>query len=129
VADLLIIDDDLDAAAILAEIMEMKGHTVRVGYDGQEGLELVQARKPDLVLLDVEMPHLSGPGMAYRMMVHDMGLEDVPIVLLSGLVGLAGVAAQVGTPYFLSKPYRYEPVLAIVDRALAEHVSPHPSPA
>jgi DNA-binding NtrC family response regulator len=125
VADVLIIDDDPDAAAVLAEIMEAQGHVVRVGYNGEEGLRLVHQRIPDVALLDVEMPLLSGPAMAYRMMLRDMGLESIPIVLLSGAVGLDKVAAQVGTPYFMSKPARYGPVVALVARALRERVAPH----
>jgi DNA-binding response OmpR family regulator len=60
-ADLLIIDDDLDSADALSEIMRAHGHDVRVGYNGREGLRLVSERIPDLALLDVEMPLLGGP--------------------------------------------------------------------
>lgn len=127
-ADVLIIDDDLDAAEILAEVMRAEGHDVRVGYDGQEGLRLLRERIPELVLLDVEMPVLDGPGMAYEMFLRDAGLDDVPIVFLSGVPNLADVAAAAGTPYFASKPYRYEPIMALVARALRERVAPRPTP-
>lgn len=123
-ADLLIIDDDVDSATILAQIMDMQGHAVRIGYDGQEGLRLAKERTPDLVLLDVEMPNLDGPGMAYEMLVHDMGLENVPVILLSGIAGLSTVAETLGTPYFLSKPYRYTEVVNLAARALAESIAP-----
>jgi CheY-like chemotaxis protein len=125
-SDLLIIDDDLDAALVLAEIVRAEGHEVRVAYNGQEGLRLLHERIPDLVLLDVEMPVLDGPGMAYQMLLHDMGLEDVPIVFLSGVPNLREVAAAAGTPYFLGKPYRYEHFLDLIARALAEQIAPHP---
>lgn len=52
-ADLLIIEDDLDSADALSLIMQSEGHDVRVGYNGEEGLRMVQERPPDLVLLDV----------------------------------------------------------------------------
>lgn len=125
-ASVLIIDDDLDGAEALAEIMRAEGHDVRVGYNGQEGLWLVHERIPDLVLLDVEMPVLDGPGMAYQMFLQDMGLEGVPIVFLSGVPNLREVAAAAGTPYFLGKPYRYDWIVALVERALAERIAPHP---
>jgi len=126
VADLLIVDDDLDSAEALADILRVEGHEVRVGYDGREGLRLARERYPALALLDVEMPHLDGPGMAFHMFVHDMGLENVPVILLSGVANLADVAMTVGTPYFLSKPYRYERLMTLVDRALSEGVAPTP---
>jgi len=125
VADVLIIDDDIDSAEVLAYIMRAAGHDVRIGYDGHEGLALAKERTPDLALLDVEMPLLGGPDMAYEMLVHDMGLEHVPVVFLSGIPNLQDVAAAVGTPYYLTKPYRHAAIMAIVARALAERIAPH----
>jgi DNA-binding NtrC family response regulator len=127
-ADMLIIDDDIDSADVLAEIMRAEGHDVRIGYNGQEGMRLAHERTPEIALLDVEMPLLDGPAMAYEMVVHNMGLELVPVVLLSGVPNLREVAAQVGTPYFLGKPYRYEQVLKLVIRALSERIAPNPPP-
>ena len=99
-ADLLVIDDDLDGADALAEILRTEGHEVRVGYNGEDGLRLARERLPDMALLDVEMPLLDGPGMAHQMFIHDMGMELVPVVLLSGAVNLRQVAATVGVPLF-----------------------------
>lgn len=127
-ADVLIIDDDIDSAEVLADIMRAAGHDVRIGYNGQEGLELAKQRTPDVALVDVEMPLLDGPEMAYEMLLHDMGLEHVPVVFLSGIPKLQEVAAGVGTPYFLPKPYRHAAIMAIVTRALAERIAPdHPA--
>lgn len=123
-ADLLIIDDDLDSADVLSAAMTLQGHDVRVGYNGQEGMRLVKERLPDLVLLDVEMPIMNGPGMALAMLIHDMGLEKVPVILLSGVPDLGGVARRVGTPYFLGKPYRLAAITALVNRALHERFAP-----
>ena len=125
-ADVLVIDDDIDSAEVLAEIMADAGHQVRIGYNGEDGLRLAAERVPELALLDVEMPVLDGPGMAYEMFLRDMGMELVPVVLLSGVPALDHVAAEVGTPYFLGKPYRYEQLVGLVARALAERVAPQP---
>jgi CheY-like chemotaxis protein len=125
-ADLLIVDDDTDLAELLGELLCVSGHAVRLSRDGQEALEQLEQRLPDLVLLDVEMPVLTGPEVSYRMLVHDAGQEQVPIVLLSGVVNLAEVAALVGTPYFLSKPFDIDAVLRLVSRALVERTAPVP---
>lgn len=125
-ADVLIIDDDIDLADVLGDMMRAAGHRVRVGYNGAEGLQLAHDRLPDVALLDVEMPVLGGPEMAYQMYVRDHGLETVPVVLLSGVIHLCDVAAQVGTPYFMSKPYRAGAVVALVNRALTERIAPVP---
>jgi DNA-binding NtrC family response regulator len=123
-ADLLIIDDDLDSADALSMAMLAAGHEVRVGYNGCEGLHLAKERSPDIVLLDVEMPVMNGPGMALAMFIHDMGLENVPLILLSGVPELFEVAREVGTPYFLGKPFRLAAIVALVKRVLAERVAP-----
>jgi CheY-like chemotaxis protein len=126
-ADLLVVDDDLDGAAALVELLRLAGHRVRVAYDGAEALRLVQERAPEVALVDVEMPVLDGPSMAHQMFVRDAGLESIPIVLVSGVPGLREVAAIVGTPYYVSKPYRHTHLLEVLSRAQAEHVPPRPA--
>jgi DNA-binding NtrC family response regulator len=126
-ADLLIVDDDRDIAEAAAESLACEGHTIRIARDGVEGLELLRERRPDVVLLDVEMPRLTGPEMAYQAFLTDAGLEQVPVVLLSGAVDLLRMAARVGTPYFLAKPYKLETLLALLARVLVEREPPRPA--
>jgi hypothetical protein len=52
--------------------------------------------------------------------------EKIPIILSSGIVGLARVAAAVGTPYFLVKPYEIRTLLGVLDGALKERIPPAP---
>jgi DNA-binding response OmpR family regulator len=125
-ADLLIVDDDRDMAELLGEALAHHGHQVRFAHDGMDGLRELATRWPDAVLLDVEMPLLDGPQMAWQMFVRDRGLETIPIILLSGVVDLERVAARVGTPYFLAKPYALGAVRALCDRALTERTAPEP---
>jgi len=123
-ADVLIVDDDLDLAELLEEVLADHGHHIRRARNGEQGLQELEQHVPDAIVLDVEMPVLDGPAMAMKMWLHDRGLENVPIVLVSGAVGLRDIAAQVGTPYFLGKPYSVEQVTELCDRALTEHVAP-----
>jgi DNA-binding response OmpR family regulator len=126
-ADLLIVDDDRDLAELLGEALAHHGHQVRFARDGMDGLRELSIRQPDAVLLDVEMPLLDGPGMAWQMFVRNYGLETIPIILLSGVVDLEQIAARVGTPYFLGKPYALSAVRALCDRALTERTAPAPA--
>jgi CheY-like chemotaxis protein len=125
-ADILIVDDSSDIRKLLGAIVEMAGHNVREASDGRRGLQAVSDRAPDLVLLDVEMPILSGPEMAYQLFLRNCGDEKIPVILQSGIVGLLEIADMVGTPYFLQKPYTPEALLGMVDRALQEHIAPRP---
>jgi CheY-like chemotaxis protein len=129
VADVLIVDDDPDLGDTLADLVRLSGHQARVGYDGLDALRLISERRPDVALLDVEMPVLSGPEAAEVLVLRNFGDEKIPVVLLSGIVDLPRVAAAVGTPYYLTKPYDLEAVLALLQRVLVERIPPHPSGA
>jgi CheY-like chemotaxis protein len=126
VAKLLLVDDDNDVCYVLADALRSEGHEVRVAGDGSAGLEALREWRPDLVLLDVEMPILDGPDMAALMFIRDCGLEDIPILLISGVLDLSRIADLVGTPYFLGKPFQLLHLYALIERALRERTRPHP---
>ena len=125
-ADLLVVDDDRDLGELMVGLLESEGHRVRVGPKRREGLALVAERYPDLVLLDVDMPFVTGPEMTHRMLLRDLGQETIPIVLLSAVRNLPEVARLVGTPYFLRKPYDFTALSRVVARALVERQAPAP---
>jgi DNA-binding NtrC family response regulator len=126
-ADILIVDDDIDLANTVSDMIVLaRGHEARTANDGHEGLAQVEARFPDLIILDIEMPHLDGPGMAYEMLVQNCGRQHIPILLVSGYLDLPRVAERVGTPYALAKPCSPDVLLAMVDRALTERIPPRP---
>jgi len=105
---LLVVDDDRDVTEVLAEVLRDEGYQVDIARNGEEALRFVDEGMPhfpDAVLLDVEMPVLDGPSTAYRLFVTDLGRENIPIVLLAGITNLPKIAALVGTPYFLEKPF------------------------
>jgi FixJ family two-component response regulator len=70
------------------------------------------------------MPVLGGPGMAHKMLLHDAGEQDIPIILVSGNHELPEIAKRMGTPYFLAKPCGIDPFLKLLDRALSERRAP-----
>lgn len=128
-ANILVVDDDADTVEICTELLESSGYRVQTGYNGEEGLASLGAGQlPDCVLLDVDMPVLTGPGMAHQMLLHDAGEEKIPIVFVSAREDLAEIAGRVGTPYFLAKASAdyADNLLKLLDRALRERVAPHP---
>jgi CheY-like chemotaxis protein len=125
-AEVLVVDDDAGVAETIAFILSDQGYSVRTASDGIEGLRCITELRPDVIVLDIEMPRLSGPGMAAAMLVENAGIERIPIVLVSGTVALKEVAEQVGTPYALAKPYSIEDLVGLVARALRELIAPIP---
>ena len=127
-ASILIVDDDWDVAESLEMLLEGEGYCVCIAHDGREGLASLRDPRPDLIVLDVEMPLLDGPGMALQLLIRDSGLENIPIVLASGAAGLKAVAARIGTPYAVSKPFDVDDFLALVAQALEERRAPSHGP-
>ena len=124
-ANLLLVDDDGDLIETLAEVLRDSGHDVRTACDGEDGLRaLHDAPLPDVIVLDVDMPVLSGPGMAHAMLLHDAGQERIPVMLVSGSPDLEQVAERMGTPYFLAKGGQVKEFLDTLGRAVRERVAP-----
>ncbi|MBS2026983.1 MAG: response regulator [Deltaproteobacteria bacterium] len=125
-ADILLVEDDPDIAELVQIFLEGAGHHVRLARNGREGLERLEERLPDVVVMDVEMPVLTGPQMVERMFVENMGRDNIPVVVVSAAMGLSAVAKRIGTPYHLSKPFSPEALLGLVDQALGERRIPQP---
>jgi CheY-like chemotaxis protein len=126
-ANVLIVDDNADAVELSTVLLELSGHRVTSRRNGAEGLKVLHAGPlPECVVLDVDMPVLSGPEMAHCMRLHDAGEERIPIVLVSARPDLSEIADRMGTPYFLAKAaYDYGDALGrLVERALRERCSP-----
>jgi DNA-binding response OmpR family regulator len=122
--NILIVDDDAETADVLVDVLELEGYQVRVARNGCEGLALIDDGYPDVLMLDVEMPVVSGPEMALQLFLRNVGREKIPILLCSGVFNLRSVAARVGTPYYLAKPYTLESLLKLVKRVLVERTPP-----
>lgn len=124
--DVLVVDDNQDIAECLDLLLTGEGYRVRLAPDGKAGLCALNERLPDVLILDVEMPVLDGPGMAYQMIVEDCGREVVPILLTSAVPQLKQIADRIGTPYYLEKPYDVAALLTLVARAAQERIAPRP---
>jgi signal transduction histidine kinase/ActR/RegA family two-component response regulator len=82
-ARILIVDDNKDAADSLALSLELAGHTVSTAYDGQEGIALALAFAPDVLLLDLGMPGLTGFEIARRIRQQPWG-KDLNLIAVTG---------------------------------------------
>ncbi len=80
---ILVVDDNLDAAETLAQILRATGHVVKVANDGQRALEVGKELAPELILMDIGMPLMDGCETCERMRLESWG-KNVRIVALSG---------------------------------------------
>jgi PAS domain S-box-containing protein len=79
----LIVDDNVDAAESLAAVLRLEGHHVRVALGGAEALESAKLHRPDVVLLDLGMPGLDGLSVA-RMLREQPGGEAIRVIAITG---------------------------------------------
>jgi two-component system CheB/CheR fusion protein len=80
---ILIVDDNVDGARMLARLLRSSGHAVDVAYDGPSALEAAQSRAPDVVLLDIGLPGMDGYEVARRLRRLD-GLDRTLLVAVTG---------------------------------------------
>jgi len=114
--EVLVVDDDPDVVNFLSRLLGDNGYAVRTAQDGVEALDRIRERRPDLVLLDLQMPHETGTGL-YRKLRGKKELQGIPVIVVSGLAGRK-VAVSRSVPV-LDKPIDEERLLAEVDRVLA----------
>jgi CheY-like chemotaxis protein len=79
----LIVDDNVDSAESLAELLALTGHDVRTAHDGPTALQEAQARRPGVVLLDIGLPRMDGYEVARRL----RRLPDFHAVVLIAMTG------------------------------------------
>ena len=78
----LVVDDEPDVQRYLATLLEDAGFTVLTASDGEEALEIVRARRPDLISLDLIMPRKSGHRLLYELR-KDRALARIPVLIVT----------------------------------------------
>lgn len=111
----LLVDDDDRVRELVRVSLELAGYTVREAGSAEDGLAAMEERKPDLVLLDVMMPHVDGWEMLRRIQER-YGAGAIPVVMFSGKVDetVETQAASRGARGFVGKPFDLE---QLVERA------------
>lgn len=79
----LVVDDNRDAAHSLAMLLKLVGHEVQTAHDGVSALDLARIHQPEIILLDIGMPHMDGLEVGRRIR-NDLRLQDVFLVALTG---------------------------------------------
>ncbi len=115
----LVVDDSSTTRRILRRGLEGAGYAVLEAADGEEGLALCRAARPDLVLLDVDMPVLDGPA-TLRAMRADPALRSLPVLFLTARTAGGEVAhgLDLGADDYLKKPCDPAELVARVGTAL-----------
>src|SRR5215218_5490099 len=118
-ASILVVDDDDAVLALLTALLERQGYRVHQASSGEGALSSARAERPNLVLLDVELPHMSGYEVC-RQLREDFG-ESLPIVFVSGARAEPydrAVGIRLGADDYIVKPFAPDELVARVDRLI-----------
>jgi diguanylate cyclase (GGDEF)-like protein len=107
----LVVDDDPAIVSVVSDVLREYGYSVASASDGEEALELIDARRPRAILLDVHMPLLDGPALAQKM--RGRGI-DVPLVVMTAGTNARRWAERMGATAYLPKPFTVDQLTSVV---------------
>lgn len=115
----LIIEDETDAADLFAEMMRVSGFRVLKTSSSAPAISMMNAEKPDIVLLDIMMPDISGLDIL-RQMRADPSLANIPVVVVSAKSMPTDIrnGMEAGASTYLTKPVGFLELKEAVERAL-----------
>ena len=121
---ILVVDDDKKIVRLLRAYLEQAGFEVLVAYDGETALHAIRREQPDLVVLDIMLPHRDGREIT-RLVRGDPALAATPIVMLTARVEDTDkiVGLELGADDYVTKPFNPQVVVARV-RAVLRRQSP-----
>lgn len=111
-ARIVVAEDEQDIRELLVFILELAGHQVVAVSDGAQAVEAVRKEMPDLVILDVRMPHMDGYD-ACRLLKQDAQTAHIPVIFLSarGQDSEVQTGLELGAEKYIVKPFSPEGLL------------------
>lgn len=117
-ATILIIDDDLHIGNLLEEALNAQGYTVHKACSGTEALHILPQHKPDLILLDLMLPGLSGEDLLPQ-------IKDIPVIVVSAKTDIANKVELLlgGAADYITKPFDMQELLARITVQLRKNAA------
>lgn len=108
----LVVDDTIMIHRIVAKILRPIGYKILKAHNGQEGYEMAKKLKPDVIIMDIEMPVMSGVEST-RLINSDPETSNIPVVFFTSLASEEQIVEckEVGAQGFLNKPVSKEAIL------------------
>jgi DNA-binding response OmpR family regulator len=113
---ILVVDDEPGFLELLTGILTDRGYAVSGAADGRQAITKVNQDIPDLIILDIKMPHMSGYDVCR--ILRDIGrYKDIPIIMLTAMTELDNVKTgmSLGAVSYISKPFEQNTLLAIIN--------------
>ncbi len=119
----LIIDDDQDQVGVLRYHLSQEGFEVLAAHSGSDGMRLLKAEMPNIVLLDIELPDATGFELCERI-ADDPETFQIPVIFVSGVErnDVLKRARAAGCAYYVRKPYDPNALLVLIKQTLNENL-------
>ncbi len=119
-ARILIIEDNPANMKLASLLLRNAGHTVQCAVDAETGLTLVRGERPDLILMDIQLPGMDGLA-ATSLLKQDPATAGIPVIALTALAMKTDEekSQAAGCDAYIAKPLRYQQLYAAVDALLA----------
>jgi len=119
----LIVEDNEDNRAILRDLLTNAGYDLIEATNGEEGVALAESTRPDLIIMDVQLPVMDGYE-ATRRIKSNAELKAIPVIAVTSyaLSGEEAKAEAVGCDAYVAKPFSPRQVLAKIRKYLADGV-------
>lgn len=116
-ASVLLIENNVDQQEICSAVLESRGHTVHVASDGLAGLQAARSLRPDVVLLNIGLPVLSGLDVAVLLKAHP-DTEDTPVIAVTAYAreDLVEWSPHTALDGYLRKPVTPARVVEVVEQ-------------
>ncbi len=115
---ILIIDDERDLVRLTSKRLKAAGYDVSSHFDGEGAVDTVRRIRPDLILLDIKLPHVSGLDI-HNSLSADHDLKEIPIIFFSASAQKKELASHhLKVAAFVTKPYEPADLLAEINRIL-----------
>lgn len=116
----LCIDDDRETAGLIAEELVDRGFRVSVAFDGEQGFQAILSQQPDIALVDITMPVLSGFDLLERLVGVAPRFDSMPFLYLTALSDRANElkGRQLGADDYITKPIDFDILTAIITARL-----------
>lgn len=120
-ATVLVVEDNAANMKLTSLLLKHAGHTVLPAVDAETGLHLARTRRPDLILMDIQLPGMDGL-TATTLLKKDPATASIPIIALSALAMKADEerSRAAGCDAYIVKPLRYQEFYVVVARLLPE---------
>jgi len=118
----MVVDDSVTVRKVTSRLLERNGMNVLTAKDGVDAITQLQERKPDIMLLDIEMPRMDGFEVA-TLVRHDEHLKDLPIIMITSRTGEKhrDRALAIGVNEYLGKPYQESTLLEAIQQLVGVH--------